>query len=78
VSIIKELFPVCDICGDTFADMRGQNTAKNLRDSMRLGGWKRRGGKDVCFDCARDNRTNIQEGPIHTRIEHGRGRACKC
>ena len=78
MSIVKELFPICDICEEPFADMRGQNTVKDLRNHMKLGGWKRIGGKDVCYECARDNRTSVQKGTIHTCIEHGRRRAFKC
>jgi hypothetical protein len=53
MSIIKELFPLCDICGDTCPDLRGYGTVAILRDNMRKGGWTRKNGKDVCFDCGK-------------------------
>lgn len=54
MSIIKELFPFCDICNQTFPDSRGFDTVAALRKSMCRGGWKIKGGKDVCPDCERE------------------------
>jgi hypothetical protein len=51
MSIIKELFPLCDVCKDTFPDFRGHESIKDLRDNMKAGGWINKKGKDICPDC---------------------------
>lgn len=51
MSIIKEIFPQCDICHDTNPDFIGYDKIKELRKQMRIDGWIRRFGKDICPDC---------------------------
>lgn len=66
MSIIIEIFPQCDECGETYADDK-YTTVTACRNNMRDGGWKTRHGKDICCSCAEkaSNTTNQQRKSIH-------------
>ena len=53
MSIIVEIFPLCDICGESFPDyVIPENTSKRvIREVMKQESWKRDKGKDICPDC---------------------------
>ncbi len=51
MSIITEIFPQCDVCDQTFPDIRHENVSL-CRERMKAGGWKKYRGTDYCPDCA--------------------------
>lgn len=52
MTIIKQLLPVCDFCGESFPDMIiSEITVKKMRESLKMSGWSRVNGKDMCFLC---------------------------
>lgn len=62
MSIIKQLFPQCNMCLSVFGDFVGHSNVKALRRVMRENGWKRLDGVfDVCPSChERSKRLSIK------------------
>ena len=55
MGIVKQLLPLCDICGESNPDEQLTNgTRRALWRNMRASGWKRRGNLDVCPDCVQE------------------------
>jgi hypothetical protein len=52
MSVIKEIYPICDRCDETYPDVR-YGTIGECKEGMRCGGWKIIKGNDVCPDCVR-------------------------
>jgi len=61
--IIKECFPICDRCGESFADMR-YGHAYQVRQLMKNEGWKVIKGKDVCDECVRKEQPRERRGKM--------------
>ena len=55
MSIITEIFPLCDICGLTNPDIK-EYSKKRVKLVMRSEGWKKVKGKDVCPACLEDGK----------------------
>ena len=52
MSLIVEIFALCDGCDETFPDFRA-DTKKQVRVYMRDNGWKRINGRDYCHECVK-------------------------
>ena len=50
MSIIVQIFPQCDVCGETYPDITFTARVACRRD-MKARGWKKRHGGDVCPGC---------------------------
>jgi len=59
MSIVVEMFPICDVCGESFCDyrdyLRNHPRMWRLRDMMKRDGWRQQTVRgDICPDCVAD------------------------
>jgi hypothetical protein len=50
MSIIREVYPQCDYCNEAYPDVTYE-TNKRCVEDMKIFGWKKIKGSDMCPDC---------------------------
>ena len=58
MAIITEIFPICDVCHEPYADNK-HLTVKACREAMNVNGWRVVKGLDVCYECSKDVSTEV-------------------